>query len=61
MSYKISDITSIILDRSKPFDMRIRLMVGTHVAESIPVKQTKANATFAIINRKWWEAIEKNK
>ena len=59
MSYTITDITSIMLDRTKPFDMRIKLMVGDHVAESIPVTQTKANATFAMINKKWWEAIEK--
>ena len=59
MAYKITDITSIILDRSKPFDMRIKFMVDDYIAESIPVTQMKANETFAMINKKWWEAIEK--
>lgn len=56
--YDITDITSIELDKSKPFDMRIYLKVGEYIAESIKVTQTKADSTFAMINRKWWEALE---
>ena len=59
MSYKITDITSIVLNRSKPFDMRIELMVDNHVAESISVTQTKAWETYTMINDKWWKALEK--
>ena len=59
MAYTIKDVTSILLDRTKPFDMRIKLMVDDYVAESIPVTQIKANETFNMINKKWWEAIER--
>ena len=56
----ITDIYSIELERTKPFDMRINLKdkFGTTL-ESISVKQNVANETLALITEKWWQAIER--
>ena len=55
---KLEDIHSIELDRTLPFDMRINLKDASgYTLESISVQQTKAEATFLMIYKKWCETF----
>ncbi len=58
----ITDVYSIELDRTKPFDMKIHLKDKTgHILQSIPVKQNVANETLQLITERWWKSILKQK
>ena len=62
MGFKITDVHSIELDRTKPFNQQIHLKDKTgYIMESIPVKQNVANETLQLITDKWWAAISKDK
>ena len=55
---EISKITSIELDRSKPFNHKIYIKQGDFIAEVIPVTETEGTAVLQKINDAWWKAIE---
>ena len=58
----ITDVHSVELNRTKPFDMRINLKDETgYILESIPVKQNVANETLQLVTDKWWQAIQRKK
>jgi len=58
---EIEQITSIVLDRTKPFDHNIKLMIDDYVAETISVTQINGYATLMSINKAWFQAIEERK
>ncbi len=58
---ELHEITSIELDRTLPFEQCIRLKIGEHTEELLPVKQTNATYMFGVIYKKWIEATERNK
>ncbi len=58
---ELHEVTSIILDRTKPFEQCIRLKIGEHTEELLPVKQTNATYMFEVIYKKWIKAVERNK
>jgi len=57
---KITDVHSIELDRTLPFDMKIHLKDKTgYILQSVSVKQNVANETLQLITDKWWAAIKR--
>lgn len=56
---QINKITSIELDRSKPFRHVIRIKQGDFTLETIPVKETNGNEVLQIVTKAWLEAISK--
>jgi len=55
---QLTDITSVELDRSKPFKHVIRLKNGDTTLEVIPVTETQGDAMLQKITKAWWDAIK---
>ena len=54
---EIDKITSIELDRSKPFNHVIKIKQDNYIAETIPVSETQGNQVLQQITEAWLKAI----
>lgn len=56
----ITDVYSIELDRTKPFDMKIHFKDNTgFILDSISVTQINADQVLQLVTNKWWAAIQR--
>lgn len=54
---QLTDVHSVLLDKTKPFDMVIQLKDETgHLLETIKVTQLNADHMLNLITKKWLDA-----